>query len=226
MSQNGMTEKNFQLIETTLASAVAGYFQDVTMGADPYKAAINAINIEATKIGGSEFYVEDCMFSAIFTSKLQTIAFCDYLEDNDDVDSYEINLIVDASAEIQDIDLDDIVDEGNLTFEVNGFLEGFLLMDSPHYFDIEPEEDIVAEAIRKVKINALGQKRIKMQCQRGYKWDSNRRVCVKMSAKELMSRRKASKKAMIKKRSQGNTMRNKVNRSTKKAMRFRKNRGL
>lgn len=227
-----LTKEHYSLFEDTLAGAIAGYFQDMTAGIDPYKEAINRISVEAGKFGSFEFYVEDSMFTATFSSKLQTIAFCDYLENNDDVYGYEINLLVENTEEEQDINLDDIVDEGNLTFEVDGYLESFLLADSPHYYDIEQEPEeyiddgIVTEVIRRVKINALGQKRIKMQCQRGYKWNAERKCCVKMTAKESMNRHRAAKKAMLKKRAQGTSLRNKVNRATKKAMRFRKSRGL
>jgi len=82
------------------------------------------------------------------------------------------------------------------------------------------------EVVRKIKINFKGKKRIKMKCQRGFKWDSNKRACIKIGGAEIAKMRKRLRRAVLTKRAAGNAYKVRVLRKTRKAKRFRKMLGL
>ena len=63
-----------------------------------------------------------------------------------------------------------------------------------------------------------------MQCRPGFKWDGS--ACVKITGAELAVNRKAKRQMVISKRSQGNALKIRVLRKTRKANRFRKAMGL
>lgn len=99
--------------------------------------------------------------------------------------------------------------------------------------DDEDDDDTVKESVemldevkRKIKINSKGKKRIKMKCQKGFKWNPQTRACEKIGGSELAQMRKRIRRSIITKKSMGASFRTRVNRKTKKAMRFRKAMGL
>lgn len=82
--------------------------------------------------------------------------------------------------------------------------------------------DALYEIERKVKVNFRGVKRIKMQCQHGFKYDPERRVCVKIGGSELATMRRAKIKTVRTKRALGTGYKLRTVRKTKRAVRFRK----
>lgn len=90
---------------------------------------------------------------------------------------------------------------------------------------VEDDEDLT-EVRRKIKVNAKGKRRIKMQCLKGFKWNAATKSCMKITGSELSKKRKSIRRAIITKRSLGAGFKIRVNRKTRKAKRFRKSMGL
>lgn len=88
------------------------------------------------------------------------------------------------------------------------------------------ESAIINEIKRVVKINFKGKKRIKLKCQKGYKFDVTRKVCVKIGGSELATMRKSKIKMVRTKKALGSGHKRMTQRRTKKAMRFRKLMGV
>jgi len=82
------------------------------------------------------------------------------------------------------------------------------------------------EVKRIIKINFRGKRRIKMQCSKGYKYDAERKVCVKIAGDELAISRIAHRQMARTKRSQGEGYKRRIVRKTNRAKRFRKLVGL
>ena len=103
------------------------------------------------------------------------------------------------------------------------FLMEMLINNSPM---LCAEMETLHEVKRKIKVNFAGKKRIKMQCNKGYRFDAVRRVCVKISGSELAVSRRAKIKAVRTKRSMGLGFKTRTVRKSKRANRFRKLLGL
>lgn len=88
------------------------------------------------------------------------------------------------------------------------------------------ESAIINEIKRVVKINFKGKKRIKLKCQKGYKYDQTRKVCVKIGGSELATMRKGKIKMVRTKKALGSGKKRMTVRRTKKAMKFRKLMGV
>ena len=84
------------------------------------------------------------------------------------------------------------------------------------------EDHILSEIKRKIKINFRGVKRIKMQCSKGFKYDTERKTCVKITGADMATMRKAHIKMSRTKKSLGTSYKIRVLKKTKKAERFRK----
>lgn len=82
------------------------------------------------------------------------------------------------------------------------------------------------EIRKKVKMNFKGKKRIKMQCNKGFKYDVQRRVCTKITGSDMMDLKRQHIKANRTIKAKGVNFFNKRTRKTKKAMRFRKSGGI
>lgn len=134
----------------------------------------------------------------------------------------------DANAFADQVERDEAVDEVEVLEDEEGFIVFASLVDEEVAF-IETDTPIsecfqLDEVQRKVKVNALGKRRIKMQCAKGFKW--NGKACIKISGSELASSRMAHRRAVLNKRAQGNALKLRTLRKTKKANRFRKAMGL
>ena len=88
------------------------------------------------------------------------------------------------------------------------------------------ESLIINEIKRVVKINFKGKRRIKLKCQKGYKFDVTRKVCVKIGGSELATMRKSKIKMVRTKKAMGSGFKRMTARRTKKAMKFRKLMGI
>lgn len=80
----------------------------------------------------------------------------------------------------------------------------------------------LTEIKKKVKMNFKGKKRIKMQCHKGFKYVPSRRVCVKITGSEMMDMKRSHIKASRTKKAAGTGYQKRINKKTKKAIRFRK----
>ncbi len=85
-------------------------------------------------------------------------------------------------------------------------------------------EETLDEVKRRIKINAKGKRRIKMQCKKGFKFDGKK--CVKISGSELVTKRKAIRKAVRTKRSKGSGFQKRVARLRNRAIKKRNNMGV
>lgn len=158
--------------------------------------------------------------------------FADWLEDREDVYAYDIeagHLNQDNGAmETHDIDLSSIVNDQGWTFSFSIYLNPSIVQYDGYEVDVDEDFEIgpLDEVVRKIKINAKGKKRIKMKCQRGFKWDTEKRACVKIGGSEIAKMRKRLRRAVLTKRSKGAAFKTRVLRKTRKAKRFRRMMGL
>lgn len=93
-----------------------------------------------------------------------------------------------------------------------------------HMIESKPENDPLEERKRVIKVNSKGKRRVKIVCRKGFKFDGSK--CIKISGKELVTRKKAIIKAVRTKRSQGSGQKNRTQRLRKIALRKRRGQGL
>lgn len=82
------------------------------------------------------------------------------------------------------------------------------------------------EITRTVKVNNRGKRRIKMQCRAGYKYDVERKVCVKITGAEMARSRIAHRQMSRTKKALGDGYKTRIVRKVRRAKRFRKMMGL
>ena len=175
---------------------------------------------------------QEGVFSASFISKDASEHFVEVCFDTDYIDD-------DIDEYVKYIDKDgDETDVSNFrstkVFMVFCYLREDLVDYGSYYVDDDGNEvenfseslEAIDEVRRKIKVNAKGVKRIKMQCQKGFKWNSTDRVCQKITGSELSTKRKAIRQAIRTKKSMGASLRIRTKRKTAKAKRFRKSMGL
>lgn len=99
-------------------------------------------------------------------------------------------------------------------------------LEESRYDDSKLFEDSKAlvEVRRQWKVNAKGKKRLKMKCKPGFKWNGT--ACVKLAGSELSKKRIATRKMLRNKRAQGDKLKRRVLRLSRKARRYRKSYGL
>ena len=85
---------------------------------------------------------------------------------------------------------------------------------------------IVSEAIIITKVNSKGQKRRRVKCRPGFKLNENGTACVPITGGEKSAKRRAIRKSLRTKRSQGKGLVIRTRRKRIKAMRKRKAYGL
>lgn len=206
-------------------------------GEDPERDAVNKLRIQARMMGaGDAAYAEGAMYVE-FRDKQAVSDFADWLEnDADEVFGYEINVLhndkVDGLESDVDVELDQITDDRNFFFGVTVYLNPDLVQYNEYELEVDEDGNIVDEngelneVVRKVKINFRGKKRIKMKCARGFKWDAEKKACVKITGAQLAKMRKSLRRAVLTKRSKGTAYKARVLRKTRKAKRFRRMMGL
>lgn len=192
---------------------------------------VNSILIQ---YGAGDAEYSDGIFKAIVDKKQQVTDICDVLDELDYIETYEIVILektVSGSFEDDDVSFDEIDDSyGGYQFMILIYLK----IENVVYFDyydqdegdeeFDEEDNMLMEVRRRIKIDSRGKKRIKMQCKPGYKWTGS--ACMKITGSELATKRKAKRKELINKKSQGSSFKIRMLRKTKKANRFRKAMGL
>ncbi|ASD50375.1 hypothetical protein FDI24_gp096 [Acidovorax phage ACP17] len=237
-NQNSSPESQTQLLESRIkdrvAQVLAAKIAEKLPSAQLKESSEGGADLKllalAKSFGGKDTDYQEGVFVAEFESQAALDHFADALDDLDCVDSYEIRVqggdgeVVSYDALPQDIRAVVIVYLGEDYIDY-GFYE---TEDEDHEAaQVEPDQSIeLNEVARRIKVNSRGTKRIKMQCQPGYKWDANNRACVKITGNELATKRKANRRAVLTKKSMGSTFKKRVVRKTKKAMRYRKALGL
>lgn len=88
------------------------------------------------------------------------------------------------------------------------------------------DSNLLNELKREIKVNFRGKKRIKMQCQPGFKYDPERMACVKISGAELAHSRIAHRQMARTKRALGGSYRTRILRKVRRAKHFRKIMGM
>lgn len=176
---------------------------------------------------GGDFDYSDGVFSIDFRHWAALGQCAAYLDDIDAVSYYEILVFHKGdSYEQVVVDVEDILDDSKYKYT----LIVYMTEDTSIYLDDDESEESVDESIqldevrRRIKVDSRGSRRVKMQCKPGFKWDGT--ACIKISGAELATNRRAHRRAVITKRSQGAAARVKVIRKTRKAKRFRKAMGF
>ena len=177
---------------------------------------------------GGDFDYEDGVMTAQFEHWDSVEQCCALLDDIPGVESYELMAFhrdVDKTERVE-IDIDDIVDEGRYYFIVIIYfaIDTVIWANNDEYEEIEDDEDELNEVRRRIKVDSKGKRRIKMQCRPGFKWNGS--ACVKITGAELATSRKAKRRAVLTKKSQGSALKIRVARKSRKARRFRKAMGL
>lgn len=131
---------------------------------------------------------------------------------NDDFDSQLLSSSDDMDDDEYEIDEVSIPDDFNVQYQ---------LIIYTYNTSMDEQLD---EIKRSVKINSKGQRRIKMQCKKGFKYDGKK--CVKISGKELVAKRRAIRKAVRTKKGKGSGYLNRVIRLRKRANNKRKSMGM
>lgn len=86
--------------------------------------------------------------------------------------------------------------------------------------------DMLTEITKVIKVNNRGKKRIKMQCNPGFKYSPERRTCVKISGTEVAHSRVSHRKMARTKKSLGNGYKTRIRIKVRRAKRFRKMMGM
>lgn len=193
---------------------------------DDESLAVSSLEVAARSLGSDPDIIYDQgVFVAHFSKKQAVHDFVNWIDENcDSVDDYEISVYrTDAEGQVEDTEyeMDDLSDDTPLTFEVAVYLNPEIVW----YYN---EDDVsMDEGVKRIyKVNSLGKKRVKMQCSKGFKWDPERKTCVKITGSEIAQKRISVKQAIRTKKAMGAAFKVRMVRKTKKARRFRKSMGL
>lgn len=211
-----------------------GFTLTENLNLDPEVEAVIKITSRARSLGGDEgTYFEGLLYHEL-RNKQAAVEFSDWLEENEDVYGYEISILFNDKVlgyeHEGNYELESITNDTNFYFGFSIYLNPEIVQYGEYEIDaddtIEEENGTISEVLRKIKINFRGKKRIKMKCNRGYKWDADKRACVKIAGGDLARMRKSLRRAVLTKRSKGTAYKARVLRKTRKAKRFRKMMGL
>lgn len=193
--------------------------------------ALLVIRQTAKHLGGDDGFYEEGLFEVTLRSKQAALQFCDFLEECDSVDEYDLEIT--SKVEMEEVDFDEIDENEECDFDFFVYLVPEIVSYEPGYIEDGPGEEEVdvsngylSEVKRVIKINFRGKRRIKMQCSPGFRWDASSRSCKKISGSEVAVKRKALRKAVRTKKALGTGFKVRVKRKTRKALRFRKSMGL
>lgn len=232
-------QKEFaRILKDKLVERVKAFMVNEENGSEEQKASLE-IETAAKSHGGGNYLYKDGVAIVTLRNKQASSEFSNWLESNDFVETYEMNVIHhEADKDVKDdVNFDDITDDRNFSFEFIIYLVPDIVVydvdsdeedsnDEDSDEEMESESEDLSEAKRKIKMNFMGQKRVKMVCQPGFKWDANENVCSKISGEELIDIRRGIRKALMTKKAEGDSLKKRIIRKTKKAMKYRKIYGL
>lgn len=258
----GLTDKMPVLKEDIDIAITDDYLAELYEGADEDEISVlsehvrsDAISIDWTKLNPEEKEVvirlkeqgrqlgsdpgayASGVLRLTFKNKQAVIDFTNAIEDDDAVDTFEIEAykenLVGGYVEQDEYDFDDIMFDKDFEFDVFVYLIPELVSEDP--FELEVGDDFeyddenveyISEVRRRIKINFRGKKKIKMQCRRGFKWVAAKKSCVKITGAEVALKRKAMRRMVRTKKAKGASFKARVLRKTRKAKRFRKSMGV
>lgn len=168
---------------------------------------INKYNVDSADDHGEKKMFQDMGFTMTNASKNKEIDYEMHAKAND---------VVVFDIESSNKDGDEIVISEMLN----------TIIESGRDVEVFAEAQILQEVKRKAKVNFKGKKRLKMQCAKGFKYDQNRRVCVKISGHDMMQMKRSHIKASRTKKASGTGFKLRTVRKMKKANRFRKLMGI
>lgn len=202
------------------------------------KDAVLRIKTNGKFLGSDEGAYASGVLLLTFKNKQAVDDFATGLESDNDVDFYEIEVrrenLVDGFVEDGEYDFDDVMFDSGFEFNVFVYLNTDIVLTPVEELDVgedfewddEENNGFLQEVRRRIKINFRGKKRIKMQCRPGFKWDAAAKTCRKISGAQVATMRKAMRRAVLTKKSMGQSFKARVLRKTRKAKRFRKAFGL
>jgi len=117
---------------------------------------INDININAEGLGATEVTYKEGIMSVYFTNKEGAISFATYLDNNDNVETYEFNILHDEedTLDIAEIDIEDITDDLGYEFEFIVEIDSEIVNYSDDFMS-DMDYDELTESKRVVKLNEL-----------------------------------------------------------------------
>jgi hypothetical protein len=211
--------------------------------ADVEKEAVLKLEIGAKSFGAAyeDTTYDQGVLITIIRNKQAAGHFSDFLEDCPFVDSYEINVLIKDPTNNQEstigVDFDDIQEGSNYDFEFVIYLDSNLVdydyeedysgdLPAGNYDVMDEAVENIAEAKRTIRVNFRGVKRIKMKCGKGFKWNPTEKQCQKIGGQDLAIMRRSIRQALITKKNEGSSLRRRVIRKRKKALKYRKSYGL
>lgn len=198
------------------------------------------LKTQARNMGSDEGEYEGGILLLTFRNKDAVLQYADWLDTVDQVYDYEIAAysddLVHGFVNDEEVPLDNILFDRNFEFEITVEIEPSLVLfpaveievaaGDDGYVDYDDETGYLTEVRRRVKVNFKGKRRVKMQCRAGFKWDSTKRTCLKITGAEQAKKRKELRKAVRTKKAKGESFKVRVKRKTKRAMKFRKALGI
>lgn len=183
---------------------------------------VGSLEMAARSLGADpEIHYEQGTMIVSFQKKQALENFLDWIDTNCEyVEDYEVSAFhTDAADQVEELVFDDISNDDPWKFELAVYL-------IPEIVTFYPEYELEEGMKRVLKVNSRGDKRIKMQCSKGFKWNEIRHSCEKITGVELATKRQAVKKAVRTKKSMGNVFKVRMVKKMKKAKKFRKGYGL
>lgn len=206
------------------------------------KDCIIAIKELARQLGSDPGSYSTGVLSMVFKNKQAVVDFMDavdMLTCSDNIEEIDIEVrsedLTKGLMEPGTLDFRDIIFDGRFEFTVHIYLDPSIVNFGSFDLDIEGDESEyddsnfaqdLYEVRRRVKVNFRGKRRIKMQCKPGFKWDVEKKACLKITGAEVAKMRKSIRKSVRTKRSLGSAFKTRVLRKQRKARRFRKSMGL
>lgn len=181
--------------------------------------------------GAGDVEVTSQYVSAMLRKKQQILDIVDIMPPNMDFEVfvYEVSNVsgdkkvrVDMKPDsIDDIDFDGLSDD---THEYQLIIYLYNTSVYTEHNDIFDTDLALSEAKRVTKVDARGQRTIKLKCKKGFKFAGGK--CVQVTGSELVTKKLAIRKAVKTKKSKGAGFTNRVQRLRKRALRKRKGMGI
>lgn len=215
---------------------------DFNMMSEQERMVVIKLKELARQLGSDQGAYDDGVLEMTFKNKQAAKDYMDFLEDEEDVLGYEVEVyredLMDGIQDDEEYDFDSIMFDGNYEFDVLVYINPEIVMYAPVEIEISDEDgdgmsdqDVDSSAImmeikRKIKVNFRGRRRVKMACAAGFKYNPESKVCVKITGAEVAKNRISHRKAVRTRRAKGQAFKVRVVRKTRKARRFRKSMGL
>ena len=215
---------------------------DFNMMSEQERMVVIKLKELARQLGSDQGAYADGVLEMTFKNKQAAKDYMDFLEGEDDVLGYEVEVyredLMDGIQEDEEYDFDSIIFDGNYEFDVLVYINPEIVMYAPVEIEISDEDGdgmsdqeidssaIMMEIKRKIKVNFRGRRRVKMACSPGFKYNPESKVCEKITGAEVAKNRISHRKAVRTRRAKGQAFKVRVIRKTRKAKRFRKSMGL